>query len=86
MCCFDLGASDPDGSLDDNGGYHCEDGCRRKRGNAVVTARQQLLDRLLKDLDKRNHHDDGKDKDTDRLEALAANGKPFPQSLKTPAH
>lgn len=52
----------------------------------MVTAGQQLLDRLLKNLEKRNYHDNGEDENAERLKALAADRKPFPQSLETPAH
>lgn len=86
LCCLDPGASDPNCSLDNNCGYHCEYGCRWEHGYAVVATRQQLLYRLLEDLEKRNHHDDGEDEDANGLKALATDGESFLQGLQTPAH
>lgn len=61
MGCFYAHASDPDCAFDDNGGYHGEDGCWWKHGHVMFPAWEELLDRLLQNLEEGDDHDDRED-------------------------
>lgn len=75
LCSLYSCATDPDCTLDYDGSYHGEYRSRRESRNIMITARQELLDGLLKNLHEGDDHDDGEDEDTERFEASATDGE-----------
>lgn len=73
--CLDPCTSKPDSALDDDCSYHGEDSSGRQLGYTVVAAWQELLDRLLQNLEERYNHNDREDQNSNGFEASSADGK-----------
>lgn len=82
--CLDLGAADPDDTLDHHCRDQCPDGSRWQRGCFPGAPGEKFRHGFLQDLEEGDDHDDAEDEDSEGLEAAAADGELMSEALDLP--
>ena len=83
---FDSCATNPNRTLDDDGGYHGEDSGWRESCDVVFAAREKLFDGLLKNLQKRDDHNDREHQNSKWFKTSATHWELLLELIQAPAY